>query len=89
MEDLGLQPEMNAVTAPVDAIGHCEPAQGCTARGILPEMLRSDEERVDWLETRLETIGIIGAVLARRHLAWLRAMNGEKADMRKVLFSVN
>jgi len=62
MEDLelDLQSEMNAVSALVDAIGHCEQVQDYTTRGILQEMIRSEEEHVDWLETQLETIKIIG-----------------------------
>ena len=62
MEDLelDLQAEMNAVSALVDAISHCEQVQDYTTRGILQEMIRSEEEHVDWLETQMETIGIIG-----------------------------
>ena len=62
MEDLelDLQAEMNAVSALVDAISHCEQVQDYTTRGILQEMIRSEEEHVDWLETQLETIKIIG-----------------------------
>ena len=62
MEDLelDLQAEMNAVGALVDAISHCEQVQDYTTRGILQEMIRSEEEHVDWLETQLETIKIIG-----------------------------
>ena len=62
MEDLelDLQAEMNAVSALVDAISHCEQVQDYTTRGILQEMIRSEEEHVDWLETQFETIKIIG-----------------------------
>ena len=62
MEDLelDLQAELNAVSALVDAISHCEQVQDYTTRGILQEMIRSEEEHVDWLETQLETIKIIG-----------------------------
>ena len=62
MEDLelDLQAEMSAVSALADAIGHCEQVQDYTTRGILQEMIRSEEEHVDWLETQLETIKIIG-----------------------------
>ena len=61
MEDLelDLQAEMNAVSALVDAISHCEQVQDYTTRGILQEIIRSEEEHVDWLETQMETIGII------------------------------
>ena len=62
MEDLeiNLQSEMDAVSALADAISHCEQAQDYTTRGILQEMIRSEEEHVDWLKTQLETIRIIG-----------------------------
>lgn len=62
MEDLelDLQSEMNAVSALADAINHCEQVQDYTTRGILQEMIRSEEEHVDWLETQFETIKIIG-----------------------------
>ena len=62
MEDLelDLQSEMNAVAALTDAIAHCEQVQDYTTRGILQEMIRSEEEHVDWLETQMETIKIIG-----------------------------
>ena len=65
MEDLelDLQAEMNAVSALVDAISHCEQVQDYTTRGILQEMIRSEEEHVDWLETQLETIKLIGVDL--------------------------
>jgi bacterioferritin len=65
MEDLelDLQAEMNAVSALVDAISHCEQVQDFTTRGILQEMIRSEEEHVDWLETQMETIKIIGLEL--------------------------
>jgi len=66
MEDLelDLQAEMNAVAALVDAISHCEQVQDYTTRGILQEMIRSEEDHVDWLETQLETIKIIGIDLS-------------------------
>ena len=61
--ELDLRAEMNAVNALVEAIAHCEAVQDYTTRGILQEMIRSEEEHVDWLETQLETIGIIGLEL--------------------------
>ncbi len=65
MEDfeLDLQAEMNAVSALTEAIAHCEQVQDFTTRGILQEMIRSEEEHVDWLETQLETVKIIGMEL--------------------------
>ena len=65
MEDLelDLQSELNAVSALVDAIAHCEQVHDYTTRGILQQMIRSEEEHVDWLETQMETIGIVGMEL--------------------------
>ena len=61
--ELNLQAELNAVSALVNAITHCEQVQDYTTRGILQEMIRSEEDHVDWLETQLETIKIIGLEL--------------------------
>ena len=47
------------LSALVDAISHCEQVQDYTTRGILQDMIRSEEEHVDWLETQMETIKII------------------------------
>ena len=65
MEDLelNLQAEMNAVSALTGGIAHCEQVQDFATRGIIQEMIRSEEEHVDWLETQLETIKIIGMEL--------------------------
>jgi bacterioferritin len=65
MEDLelNLQSEMNAVSALTEGIAHCEQVQDFATRGIMQEMIRSEEEHVDWLETQLETIKIIGMEL--------------------------
>ena len=40
--ELDLQSEMNAVSALVDAISHCERVQDYTTRGILQEMVSSE-----------------------------------------------
>ena len=61
--ELNLQAEVNAVNALTDGINHCEQVQDYTTRAIFEEMIRSEEEHVDWLETQLETIKIIGLEL--------------------------
>ena len=61
--ELDLQAEVNAVEALTSAISHCAEVQDYTTRGILEEMVRSEEEHVDWLETQLETIKIVGLEL--------------------------
>ena len=65
MEDfeLDLQAELNAVEALRAAIAHCEQVQDYTTRNIFTEMIRSEEEHVDWLETQLETVKLIGIEL--------------------------
>jgi bacterioferritin len=61
--ELNLQSEVNAVNALTDAISHCEQVQDYTTRAIFEEMIRSEEEHVDWLETQLDTIRIVGLEL--------------------------
>ena len=61
--ELDLQAEVNAVEALTSAISHCAEVQHYTTRGIMEEMVRSEEEHVDWLETQLETIKIVGLEL--------------------------
>ena len=65
LEDLeiDLQAELGAVSALTEAITHCTQVQDYTTRSILEEMVRSEEEHVDWIETQLETIKIIGLEL--------------------------
>ena len=64
-EDLeaNLQSEMGAVAALTSAISHCAQVEDYTTRGMFEEMVRSEEEHVDWLETQLDTIRIIGLEL--------------------------
>ena len=58
--ELDLQAERGSVDALNEAIAHCASAGDFTTRGILEHMVRSEEEHVDWIETQLETIKIIG-----------------------------
>ena len=58
--ELDLQAEQGAVEALTEAIAHCASVTDFTTRGILEQMVRSEEEHVDWIETQLETINIIG-----------------------------
>ena len=60
---LDLQAELGAVSALTDAITHCAKVEDYTTRGILEEMVRSEEKHVDWIETQLETIKMIGLEL--------------------------
>ncbi len=43
-----------------EAIAHCEGVRDYVSREILEDILESEEEHVDWLETNLELIGKIG-----------------------------
>ena len=40
-----------------DAIAHCESVRDYVSREILEDILKSEEEHIDWLETQLELIG--------------------------------
>ena len=61
--ELNLQSEQNAVEVVTEAITHCAQVGDYTTRAMLEEMVRSEEEHVDWLETQLETINQIGIEL--------------------------
>ena len=43
-----------------EAIAHCESARDYVSRETLEDILESEEEHVDWLETNLELIGRVG-----------------------------
>ena len=58
--ELNLQAETGAVEALAEAIAHCTSVGDYTTRSILEGMIRSEEEHIDWIETQLETINIIG-----------------------------
>ena len=57
---LDLEAERSAVSLFATAIAHCARVEDYTTRNILEEMIRDEEEHVDWLETQLETIGQVG-----------------------------
>lgn len=61
--DLNLASEVDAVETLREAIAHCAQQGDYTTRGILEDMVRSEEEHVDWLETQLETVNQIGMEL--------------------------
>ena len=43
-----------------DAIAYCEEVRDYTSRGILTDILDSEEEHVDWLETQLSLLDKMG-----------------------------
>jgi bacterioferritin len=57
---LDLEAERSAVSLFATAIAHCARVEDYTTRIILEEMIRDEEEHVDWLETQLETISQVG-----------------------------
>jgi bacterioferritin len=61
--ELDLQSEQAAVDALTEAITHCNSVADYTTRSLLEEMVRSEEEHIDWLETQLETINQVGLEL--------------------------
>ncbi len=57
---LDLASEMLALETLSEAIAHCEQVGDFGTREILEDMIREEEEHVDWLETQQETIRQVG-----------------------------
>ena len=57
---LALDSEMSALETLAEAIAHCEQVGDFGTREILEDMVREEEEHVDWLETQQETIRQVG-----------------------------
>ncbi len=57
---LDLEAEVAALETLSEAIAHCEQVGDFGTREILEEMVRDEEEHVDWLETQQETIRQVG-----------------------------
>ena len=57
---LGLEAEKAALETLTEAIVHCERVGDFGTREILEDMVREEEEHVDWLETQQETIRQVG-----------------------------
>jgi len=60
MLECDLQLEKDAVPLLHEAIAHCESASDYVSRELLEDILASEEEHIDWLETQLELIARIG-----------------------------
>ena len=56
--DLALEEE--AIPLLREAIAHCESASDYVSRKIFSDILQSEEEHVDWLETQIELIAKVG-----------------------------
>ena len=55
-----LKLELAALPLLREAIAHCESVADFPSRDLLADILRGEEEHVDWLETQLELIAKIG-----------------------------
>jgi bacterioferritin len=64
--------KLEEVAHPVlkDAIAHCESVGDYVSREILADILESEEEHIDWLETQLELMQKVG------QQNWLQTWNG-------------
>jgi len=60
MLNCDLQLEMQAIPALREGIAYAESVQDYVSRDLMAEILRSEEEHVDWLETQLSLIERIG-----------------------------
>jgi bacterioferritin len=56
-----------------EAIAHCEAVKDYISREIFEDILESEEEHIDFLETQLELAGKVGAQ------NWLQTWNGAKS----------
>ncbi|GIW06638.1 MAG: bacterioferritin [Dehalococcoidia bacterium] len=65
---LGLETELGAIATLRSGIAICSEAEDYATRTMFEEMIREEEEHVDWFETQLEAIRIIGleAYLSRQ-----------------------
>lgn len=55
-----LKLEMDAVPVLKEAIAHCEKVSDYISRELFEDILESEEEHIDWLETQLELITRMG-----------------------------
>lgn len=61
MLECDLQLEKDAVPLLREAIAYCESASDYVSRELFEDILSSEEEHIDWLETQLELIERVGA----------------------------
>ncbi|EIC30536.1 MULTISPECIES: bacterioferritin [Methylomicrobium] len=60
MLECDLKLEQAAIPLLREAIAYCESTQDYVSRDLFEDILESEEEHLDWLETQLELIGKIG-----------------------------
>lgn len=56
--DLAL--ELDARLLLTEAVAHCESSGDFVSRGLFHDILKSEEEHIDWLETQLDLIDTVG-----------------------------
>lgn len=61
MLECDLKLELEAVPALCEAIEYCETAKDYVSRELFEDILESEEEHIDWLETQLELIQKVGS----------------------------
>lgn len=60
MLECDLKLEMDAIPLLREGIAYCESCQDYVSRDLLQDILESEEEHVDWLETQLDLIQSVG-----------------------------
>lgn len=60
MLELDLKLERDAVPLLREAIAHCESTQDYISRELFEDILESEEDHIDWLETQLDLIKRVG-----------------------------
>jgi bacterioferritin len=60
MLECDLKLELVAIPLLREGIAHCESCQDYTSRELLEDILESEEEHVDWLETQLALVAKVG-----------------------------
>jgi len=56
----GLESERSAIEGLTEGIQHCAAVGDFITRGMFEEMIREEQEHLDWFETQFETIGQVG-----------------------------
>lgn len=60
MLECDLKLEMEGLPLLREAVAHCEKVSDYGSRHLFQDILRSEEEHVDWIETQLDLIGKVG-----------------------------
>jgi len=60
MLECDLKLELEAIPLLREGIAHCENCQDYTSRELLEDILKSEEDHVDWLETQLGLVDKVG-----------------------------